>query len=94
MATHICTNCGHEEHIFGEGGGKRIAEDYQTELLGALPLDLSIRENADAGRPSVVADPDGPIAQTYREIARKFAAQLCVQGVVDAQGPTIEISDD
>jgi ATP-binding protein involved in chromosome partitioning len=94
MATHICTNCGHEEHIFGEGGGKRIAEDYQTELLGALPLDLSIRENADAGRPSVVADPDGPIAQTYREIARKFAAQLCVQGAVDAQGPTIEISDD
>ncbi|BFM17597.1 iron-sulfur cluster carrier protein ApbC [Maricurvus nonylphenolicus] len=94
MATHICTNCGHEEHIFGEGGGKRIAEDYQTELLGALPLDLSIRENADAGRPSVVAEPDGPIAQTYRDIARKFAAQLCVQGAVDAQGPAIEISDD
>lgn len=93
MATHICSNCGQEEHIFGEGGGERIAKDYQTQLLGALPLDLSIRENADAGHPSVVAESESAIAQTYREIARKMAAQLCVQGA-QAQAPTIEISDD
>lgn len=76
MATHICSNCGHEEHIFGAGGGERIAREYQTELLGAMPLDLRIREETDAGKPTVVAEPEGEIAGRYREIARKVGAAL------------------
>jgi len=79
MSTHICSNCGHEEHIFGAGGGERMATDYNTELLGSLPLELSIRENADSGKPSVVADPDGAVAQAYLGIARKVAAKLALQ---------------
>ena len=76
MSTHICSNCGHEEHIFGSGGGERIAAQYNVPLLGSLPLDLSIREQADGGQPSVVAEPDGAIALAYREIARHTAAKL------------------
>ncbi len=76
MSTHICSNCGHEEHIFGAGGGARMSADYGVELLGSLPLDITIRENADSGKPSVVADPDGKISQAYCEIARKVAAKL------------------
>ncbi len=79
MSTHICTQCGHEEHIFGEGGGQRMAEEYGIELLGTLPLDLAIRRDVDEGNPSVVADPESPIAQSYREIARKLAAKLSLQ---------------
>jgi len=78
MSTHICSNCGHEEHIFGEGGGRRMAEDYGVEYLGDVPLDGSIRENADGGRPTVVADPDGRLAQNYRAIARRIAGRLSV----------------
>jgi len=73
MAIHICSQCGHAEHIFGEGGGERMCRDYNVPFLGSLPLDIRIRENADSGRPTVVADPDGPIAQIYKEIARKTA---------------------
>ena len=73
MAIHICSQCGHAEHIFGEGGGERMCRDYNVPFLGSLPLDIRIRENADSGRPTVVADPDGPIAQVYKEIARKTA---------------------
>jgi ATP-binding protein involved in chromosome partitioning len=76
MSTHICSNCGHEEHIFGAGGGARMAAEYGVELLGSLPLDITIRENADGGRPSVVADSEGKIAQAYCEIARKVAGKL------------------
>ncbi len=76
MALHVCSNCGHAEHVFGQGGGERIARDYQTELLGALPLDLRIREQADAGRPSVMADPEGDVALLYRQIARKVGAAV------------------
>ncbi len=76
MSTHICSSCGHEEHIFGNGGGARMAEEYGIELLGSLPLDISIRVDADSGKPSVVADPEGAIAQAYCEIARKVAAKL------------------
>lgn len=76
MSLHICSKCGHEEHIFGEGGGQRMAEDYNVELLGALPLDIRIREQADNGKPTVAADPDSRIAEIYREIARRTAAQL------------------
>lgn len=79
MSTHICSKCGHEEHIFGAGGGLRMAEQYGVDFLGSLPLDISIRENADSGRPSVVAEPDGRIAQMYRDIARRAAAKLSLQ---------------
>lgn len=80
MSTHVCSNCGHEEHIFGAGGGERMAQDYDVELLGSLPLQLSIRENADGGKPSVVAEPEGVAAQAYGGIARKIAAKLALQG--------------
>ncbi len=80
MSTHICSKCGFEEHIFGEGGALRMASQYDVDMLGALPLDISIRENADEGHPSVVADPNGRIAQIYRDIARRIAAKLSLQG--------------
>ncbi len=76
MSTHICSNCQHEEAIFGSGGGEKIAKENQTELLGKLPLDISIRTNSDKGIPSVVADPDGKIANIYRKIALRAAANL------------------
>ncbi len=79
MSTHICSQCGHEEHIFGAGGGQRMAEEYGIELLGALPLDLVIRQDVDDGNPTVAAKPESPIAQSYREIARKLAAKLSLQ---------------
>ena len=79
MSTHICSECGHEEHIFGAGGGQQMAGQYQVDFLGALPLDISIRENADNGHPSVVAEPDGHIAKIYRDIARKIAAHLSLK---------------
>jgi ATP-binding protein involved in chromosome partitioning len=80
MSTHVCSNCGHEEHIFGQGGGERMATEYAVPFLGSLPLDLSIREQTDAGRPSVVAEPRGTIAGRYREIARRATAQLALAG--------------
>jgi len=76
MALHTCTQCGHTEHIFGSGGGERMAQEYSVPLLGSLPLDIHIREQADGGTPSVVADPNSAVAASYREIARKAAAQL------------------
>ena len=91
MAIHVCSNCGHEEHIFGEGGGERIARSYQSELLGALPLDLSIRMGTDEGKPSVAADPESVISQKYRSIARKLIEK--VQQNTQSM-PNIEISDD
>ncbi len=79
MSTHICSNCGHEEHIFGEGGGQRMSEQYGVELLGALPLDIRIRTEADGGTPTVAVDPDGRIAEIYRDIARRTSARLARQ---------------
>jgi ATP-binding protein involved in chromosome partitioning len=79
MSIHICSHCGHEEHIFGEGGGRRMAEQYQVDFLGALPLDIRIREETDSGMPTVIAEPESRIAQIYREIARKAAARLALQ---------------
>jgi ATP-binding protein involved in chromosome partitioning len=76
MSIHICSNCGHKEPIFGEGGAQRMSHDYGTELLGQLPLDIKIREQADSGRPTVVAEPDGPIAEEYRKIARRVAVRV------------------
>lgn len=79
MSTHICSNCGHEEHIFGAGGGDRMATENNVEMLGALPLDMSIREQADGGMPTVVSEPDGALSAVYRDIARKAAARLATQ---------------
>lgn len=79
MSIHICSNCGHEEHIFGEGGGKRMAEQYGVQFLGALPLETRIREETDAGKPTVVAEPESRPSMIYREIARKAAAKLSRQ---------------
>jgi len=76
MALHTCSQCGHTEHIFGSGGGERMASQYAVPLLGSLPLDIHIREQADSGTPTVAADPGGAVAASYREIARKAAAQL------------------
>ncbi len=76
MSIHICSKCGHEERIFGEGGGERMGKDYDVEFLGALPLDIKIREHADSGKPTVVSDPDGRVAQIYREIARRVAVKI------------------
>ena len=76
MSTHVCSQCGHEEHIFGEGGGRRMAEEYGVEHLGDVPLDGRIREDADSGRPTVVADPDGPVTLVYRKLARRVAGKL------------------
>ena len=79
MSTHICSRCGHEEPIFGSGGGQRMAEDYGIELLGSLPLELRIRVDADCGNPTVVAEPEGRLARIYRDIARRVAARLSRQ---------------
>jgi ATP-binding protein involved in chromosome partitioning len=79
MSIHICPKCGHEEYIFGEGGGSRMADQYDVDFLGALPLDRGIREAVDGGRPSVVSEPNGRVAQIYREIARRTAAKLSLQ---------------
>ncbi len=76
MAVHVCSNCGHAEHIFGEGGGARMAADYDVEYLGALPLDIRIREQTDSGTPTLVADPDGAISDVYRAIARRVAVRI------------------
>jgi ATP-binding protein involved in chromosome partitioning len=76
MSFHSCPKCGHESHIFGAGGAERMCRDYNTELLGQLPLDEGIREQADSGKPSVVADPDGRIADIYRRIARRCAVKI------------------
>ena len=79
MSTHICSKCGHEEHIFGSGGGQRMADEYDVELLGSLPLDISIREGVDNGRPTVAMEPDSPITAIYRAIARRTAAKLALR---------------
>ncbi len=95
MSTHICSNCGHEEHIFGEGGGKRMAEQYDVNFLGALPLDIRIREETDGGRPTVVAEPESRISMIYREIARKTTAKLALQAKsYAAKFPSIVIQNN
>jgi ATP-binding protein involved in chromosome partitioning len=95
MSIHICSKCGHEEHIFGQGGGLRMAEESEVDFLGSLPLDISIRENTDGGRPCVVAEPEGRIAQIYREIARRIAAKLSLQAKdYTTKFPTIKVMNN
>ncbi|MBD9662838.1 ATP-binding protein involved in chromosome partitioning [Variovorax beijingensis] len=93
MAVHICSNCGHVEHIFGSEGGKKMAEQYQMEYLGALPLDINIRLQADSGKPTVVADPDGEVAGIYKAVARQVAVGIAEKAKdFSAKFPTISIS--
>ena len=93
MAVYRCPQCGHEEHIFGADGGRRMATQYGVDYLGGLPLTMSIREQADSGRPTVVADPESEIAATYRQIARRVAVKIAQQAKdFSARFPTISVS--
>ncbi|TXI10516.1 MAG: iron-sulfur cluster carrier protein ApbC [Polynucleobacter sp.] len=76
MSIYVCPNCNHQEHIFGQGGGQKMCEQYGVNFLGSLPLNLSIRQDADSGKPTVAADPDGAISAIYKTIARKIAIQV------------------
>ncbi len=93
MAVHVCSNCGHAEHIFGAEGGRKMAQEYGVDYLGSLPLDIRIREQADAGRPTVVADPAGAITATYKDIARKVAIRIAEKAKdMTLKMPTIKVS--
>ena len=94
MSIHVCSNCGHQEPIFGEGGGVSMAEEYGVPLLGQLPLDVAIRRQADGGTPTVVADPESPAADAYRQIARRMAAGLARRSGGGSAAPRITIEDD
>ena len=95
MSIHICSECGHAEHIFGEGGGARMAQDYNVDSLGSLPLDINIRVNADSGHPSVAEDPECAASLIYREIARNTAARLSLKAKdYSAKFPNIVIQDN
>jgi ATP-binding protein involved in chromosome partitioning len=93
MAVHVCSNCGHVEHIFGAEGGKKMAEQYDMAYLGALPLDINIRLQADSGKPTVVADPDGEVAGIYKAVARRVAVGIAEKAKdFSAKFPTITVS--
>jgi ATP-binding protein involved in chromosome partitioning len=95
MSVHVCEQCGHVEHVFGEDGGKRMAAEYNIDFLGALPLNLSIRVQADSGRPSVVSDPDGEIAALYKSVARRIAVKIAQRAKdFSSKFPSISISKD
>ena len=92
MSLHVCSNCGHTESIFGHGGAEKLCHQYDVDFLGGLPLDIRIREQTDVGKPTVVADPDGTLAQTYRSIARRLAARVAARPAEVAGFPTIKVS--
>ena len=93
MAVHVCSQCGHTEHIFGEDGGKRMAAEYKMDYLGALPLDINIRLQADSGKPTVVADPDGSVAALYKAVARQVAVKIASKAKdFSSKFPTITVS--
>lgn len=94
MAVHICSNCGHVEHLFGEGGGEKLAKQYNVHLLGSLPLSLSIREQADSGKPTVFANPTGDEAKLYQAIALQMVQQVAQLKVTAAAMPFIETTDE
>jgi ATP-binding protein involved in chromosome partitioning len=95
MSVHICSGCGHAEPIFGEGGGAKMCAEYGVEFLGALPLTMSIREQTDSGKPTVVAEPDGPVARIYKEIARKVAVKVAEKAKdMSSKFPSIVIKND
>jgi ATP-binding protein involved in chromosome partitioning len=95
MAVHVCSNCGHVEHIFGADGGKKMAAEYSMDYLGALPLAMQIRLQADSGKPTVVADPDGEVAGLYKTVARKVALAIAAKNKdFSSKFPSIKISKD
>jgi len=95
MSTHICSRCGHAEAIFGAGGGEKMCAEYGVDFLGALPLTMAIREHTDAGRPTVVADPNGPVAAVYRQIARRMAVHVAEKAKdMSSKFPNIVIKND
>jgi ATP-binding protein involved in chromosome partitioning len=95
MSTHVCSNCGHAEAIFGHGGGEKMCADFGVEFLGALPLTMAIREQTDSGRPTVVAEPDGPVAAIYKQIARKVAVKIAEKAKdMTSKFPSIVIKND
>jgi ATP-binding protein involved in chromosome partitioning len=94
MAVHVCSKCGHAEHVFGTGGAERMAKEYEVEVLGSLPLDIRIREQADSGRPTVVAEPDGDLARAYKAIARRVAIKIAEKAKdMSLKIPTIKVSN-
>lgn len=94
MSTHVCSKCGHEEHIFGAGGGRQMAQQYGLELLGELPLDIRIREQADGGQPTVAVQPESSLARAYIDLARRTAARLVKASMQPAASfPKIEVED-
>jgi ATP-binding protein involved in chromosome partitioning len=95
MAVHVCSNCGHVEHIFGADGGKKMATEYGMDYLGALPLDMQIRLQADSGKPTVVSDPDSDVAGLYKAVARKVALAIAAKNKdFSSKFPSIKISKD
>ena len=93
MAVHICSNCGHAEHLFGEGGGEKLAAQFGVDLLASLPLSMAIRMQSDGGKPTTVADPESQIAMIYQETARNVGARIA-QGAAQQAMPSIVISED
>jgi ATP-binding protein involved in chromosome partitioning len=95
MAVHVCTQCGHKEHIFGADGGKKMAASYGMDYLGALPLNMQIRLQADSGKPTVVADPDGEVAAIYKAMARLVAVKIAAKAKdFSSKFPSIKVSKD
>jgi ATP-binding protein involved in chromosome partitioning len=95
MAVHVCSQCGHQEHIFGMEGGKKMATEYHMDYLGALPLDMQIRLQADGGKPTVAADPDGDVATIYKVVARQVAVSVSLRNKdFSSKFPSITISKE
>jgi ATP-binding protein involved in chromosome partitioning len=95
MAVHVCSQCGHVEHIFGADGGRKMAAEYNVDYLGALPLDIHIRLQADSGKPTVIADPDGDVAGIYKSVARQVAIKIAAKSRdFSSKFPSIKISKD
>lgn len=94
MGVHICSNCGHSEAIFGEGGGEQLSRDYGVDVIGSLPLDLSIREHSDGGTPLLVAKPDSAVARAYFTLSARLVQQVDAVAAATDTGPEIGISDD
>jgi ATP-binding protein involved in chromosome partitioning len=95
MAVHICSQCGHSEHVFGVDGGRNMAQQLEIDYLGALPLDIKIRLQADSGKPTVVADPSGDVAQIYQAMARQVAIKIAAKARdFSSVFPSIKISKE
>lgn len=94
MAMHVCSNCGHAEAIFGQGGGERLAQDYHVKVIGRLPLDLSIRQQADSGLPIAIAQPESNAALAYQQLARRLVEEVDALSENKTPAPVIQVSDD